>query len=267
LALKIAQQFSGEIIAADSRTIYKGMDIGTAKPTKEEQALVPHWGLDLIEPGQPYSAYQFKKYAEQKIAYIQKRGKLPILVGGTGLYIDSVLFDFDFVESANIKQRERLEKLNLEQLQELIKQKGYKMPENSQNRRYLIRTIERNGRIGGKSELRHGTLVVGLMPAAEQLKKYVYERAERYFKAGLLSETSNLLINYSEETLEKTQGIAYIAAIKMLKSEINQQQAQEMIQKKEWQYARRQRTWFKRNKFIRWFGSVEQAYEYTLSLF
>src|SRR5581483_4024824 len=109
LALKIAQKFNGEIIAADSRTIYKGMDIGTAKPSKEEQKIAPHWGLDLIEPGQAFSAYQFKAYAESKIKEIQKRGKLPILVGGTGLYIDSVLFDFGFTNSTDARQRTYLE--------------------------------------------------------------------------------------------------------------------------------------------------------------
>jgi tRNA dimethylallyltransferase len=266
LALKIAQQFNGEIIAADSRTIYKGMDIGTAKPTKKEQQMVPHWGLDLVEPGQTYSAYQFKNYANQKIAEIQKCGKLPILVGGTGLYIDAVLFDFDFVDVKSAHEREELEGLSTGQLQELITQKGYQMPGNHQNKRHLIRTIERKGRLGAKSGLRVDVLVTGLMPADEQLRKRIHERAEHYLKKGLLSETEGLLKGYSEEVLEKTQGIAYIAAIKMLKDEINQQQAQEMIQKKEWQYARRQRTWFRRNKFIHWYSSAEQAYKEISSI-
>src|SRR4051812_22066904 len=101
LALKVAQEFRGEIIAADSRTIYKGMDIGTAKPTKEEQQLAPHWGLDLVEPGQTFSVYQFKKYTEERIEEIKKRNKLPILVGGSGLYIDGILFGFEFMGSVN----------------------------------------------------------------------------------------------------------------------------------------------------------------------
>jgi tRNA dimethylallyltransferase len=116
LALKVAKEFNGEIIAADSRTIYKGMDVGTAKPTKKEQELIPHWSLDLVEPGQVYSAYQFKKYAESKIAEIKKRGKLPILVGGSGLYIDAVLFGFGFVEPASQGQCTELEKLTTQEL-------------------------------------------------------------------------------------------------------------------------------------------------------
>jgi tRNA dimethylallyltransferase len=84
LALKIAKKFNGEIIAADSRTIYIDMDIGTAKPTKSERKQVPHWGIDLIEPGETFSAYQFKQYAEEKIKEIQGHGNLPILVGARG---------------------------------------------------------------------------------------------------------------------------------------------------------------------------------------
>src|SRR3990167_2158954 len=96
LALEIAKKFNGEIICADSRTIYRGMDIGTAKPSKEEQAKVPHWGLDLVDPGQRYNVHQFKTYAEAKTEEIKGRGKLPIIVGGTGLYIDAVLFRYEF---------------------------------------------------------------------------------------------------------------------------------------------------------------------------
>src|ERR1700681_366809 len=104
LALRIAKKFNGEIIAADSRTIYKRMDIGTAKPSHKDQKLVVHWGLDLIEPGESFSAAQFKDYAEAKIAEIRSRGKLPILVGGTGLYIDSILFNFSFIKASKLRR-------------------------------------------------------------------------------------------------------------------------------------------------------------------
>jgi tRNA dimethylallyltransferase len=261
LALKVAQDFNGEIIAADSRTIYKGMDIGTAKPTKKEQELIPHWGIDLIEPGQFYNAYQFKKYAEAKIADIENRGKLPILVGGSGLYIDAVLFDFDFVETANNHQRLELEELNTEQLQKLIKKHGFELPENSQNRRHLIRTIEREGKIGNKRSLKNNTIVIGLNLPSSDLKKRIYSRAETYFASGLLQETKLLMNKYSVELLKKTHGIAYIATVGMLNNEITENEAIEIIQKREWQYARRQRTWFRRNKFIQWYESSELAYK------
>jgi tRNA dimethylallyltransferase len=261
LAFKIAQKFKGEIIAADSRTIYKGMDIGTAKPTKEEQELVKHWGIDLIDPGQSYSAYQFKKYAQEKFKDIQQRGKLPILVGGTGLYIDSVLFDFEFVESVAGEKREALEKLSTKELQNAIKSSNYPMPKNSQNRRHLIRTIERKGLVGGKSSIKDNALIIGLLPKTETLRERIDMRSKAYFHNGLVEETRILFAKYGEEVMQKTHGISYITVIKFLKGGISKKEAIQMIQKQEWQYARRQRTWFKRNKFIQWFESSEQAYE------
>ncbi|MEX1059318.1 MAG: isopentenyl transferase family protein, partial [Candidatus Saccharimonadales bacterium] len=145
LAFKIAQKYNGEIISADSRSIYKGMDIGTAKPTSNDQRQVPHWGLDLVEPGQSYSAYEFKKYAKSKIQEIKNRGRLPILVGGTGLYIDSVLFDFGFRAPPDPTRRAELEKLSVEELQGIIHEQGLPMAKNVQNPRHLIRIIETGG--------------------------------------------------------------------------------------------------------------------------
>lgn len=266
LALKVAQRFNGEIVAADSRTIYIGMDIGTAKPTKEEQELVPNWGLDLVEPGHSFSAYQFKKYAEAKIQDIQRRGKLPILVGGTGLYIDSVVFDFDFIAGSDPAKREELEQISTEQLQNIIQAKNYPKPENIRNRRHLIRTIEREGRTGGNSSVKDNALQIGILPEPQILQKRIDQRAQKYFDNGLLKETQKLLNRYGEEALLKTGGIAYMASFKVLNGELNTAQAVELIQKQEWQYARRQRTWFKRNKFIRWFDSADAAYKEIASI-
>jgi tRNA dimethylallyltransferase len=261
LALKIAQNFNGEIIAADSRTIYKGMDIGTAKPTKQEQELVPHWGIDLVEPGVAFSAYQFKKYAENKIVAIQKRGKLPIIVGGSGLYIDSVIFDFEFSNPADKTEREQLEKLSLDELQSIIKARGFALPENILNRRHLIRTIERKGETGSKRSLKNNTLIIGLDPGTETLKARIKERVDNFFEQGFISEVEQLLDKYGEQRILKTRGIGYGVAIKYIKGEITQQEAKNLFRTGDWQYARRQRTWFKRNKFIHWYESVGLAYK------
>ena len=96
VAIDIAKEIGGEIISADSRAIYKGLDLGTAKPTPEEQAQVPHWGIDLVEPGKRFTVADWKQYAEQKIAEIKNRGHVPMIVGGTGLYIDALVFDYQF---------------------------------------------------------------------------------------------------------------------------------------------------------------------------
>ena len=105
VSIKIAKAIGGEIISADSRAIYKGMDIGTAKPTKEEQAGIPHYALDLVEPGERFTVADWKSYAEEKIKEIKTRGHVPIIVGGTGLYIDALIYDYQFSEQKNCSDR------------------------------------------------------------------------------------------------------------------------------------------------------------------
>ena len=134
VAIELAGRFDGEIICADSRTIYKGMDVGTAKPSAKEQAAVPHWGLDLVEPGERFTAADFQRYAVAKIAEFRARGRVPFLVGGTGLYVDAVLFGYEFGPEATARQRQELEGWSLLQLQEYCVKNNIKLPENSQNK-------------------------------------------------------------------------------------------------------------------------------------
>lgn len=107
VAIEIAQKIGGEIISADSRAIYKGMDIGTAKPSKKEQKLVPHFGIDLVQPGERFTVADFKAYAEQKIKEIRTRGHTPMVVGGTGLYIDALIYNYSFTEKAKKSYSDR----------------------------------------------------------------------------------------------------------------------------------------------------------------
>ncbi|MEK7562002.1 MAG: tRNA (adenosine(37)-N6)-dimethylallyltransferase MiaA [Patescibacteria group bacterium] len=263
LSLKIAKEFDGEIICADSRTVYKGIDIGTAKPTKQDRAKVKHWGLDLVEPGQRFTAYRFKKYAQAAISDINSRGKLSILVGGTGLYIDSVIFDFGFRDDANLLKRQKLESLSVLELQEIIKKAGYKISENSQNKRHLIRAIETKGRAGArKSSLPKGVILVGILPPDGVIKEQVGQRAEQIFANGVLSETKKLVRKYGKEAIAETGGIAYKICLEILAGKIIEAEAIEKFKKADWQYARRQKTWFRRNKFIHWFSDAEQASNY-----
>jgi tRNA dimethylallyltransferase len=231
LAIRIAKEFNGEIIAADSRTIYKGMDVGTAKPASVDQEEIPHWGLDLVEPGQRYSAYDFQKYANDKIKRIRRRGKLPVLVGGTGLYIDSVLFDFKFSPAGSERD--------------------------PRNPRHLKKT--------GKPadvQIRPGVLLVGLMPPDDTLRDNIARRAEDMFDQGVIDETRRLLQAYGEQALAGTAGIIYRIILQLIKGQISAEEALERFKYADWQYARRQKTWFKRNPHIQWFGSAEVAYKF-----
>lgn len=262
LALRIAQRFNGEIIAADSRTTYKNVDIGTAKPTKKDRRLVPHWGLDLVEPGQPFAAKQFKDYANQKIKEIRDRGHLAVLVGGTGLYVDSVVFDFRFRPAAAAGRRHELERKSIEELQEEVEAGGYEMPQNRLNRRHLIRVIESGGVIGGRrTNPLPGTMMVGLMPPPALLRQRIDERAENMFKANVLEETQKLIKRYGKDAA-KSAGIIYSICADVIGGELGEEEAINLCKIRDWQYSRRQRTWFKRNPYIHWFEDVEIAERY-----
>lgn len=262
LALKVAKTYRGEIIAADSRTIYKGLDIGTAKPSIAEQAAVPHWGLDLVEPSQTYSAKRFKDYALGKIKDIQARDKLPILVGGTGLYVDAVVFEFGFRPSPALAERQTLDVLGLSELQHITKKLSYQMPANPKNRRHLIRNIERKGRAGTQKPMASSTLLVGIIPSDETLKRRINDRANKMFDTGVVQETSWLAQRYGRQVASGTAGIVYGICLQLIEGKVDMEQAKDLFKRADWQYARRQKTWFKRNEHIKWFDDIYSAQRY-----
>ena len=165
VAIDLAKRIGGEIISADSRAFYTGMDIATAKPSIKERQGIKHWGIDLINPGKKYSIAEFKVYCKEKIADIKSRGLIPIVVGGSGLYADSVIFDYD-LKSRKPKEDDadtKLQKLSVFELQELIKEKGIGFPENYKNKRYLIRWLENDGKMGeDRDEINSDYLVFGV---------------------------------------------------------------------------------------------------------
>ncbi|OYW84146.1 tRNA dimethylallyltransferase, partial [Candidatus Saccharibacteria bacterium 32-49-10] len=135
LAIELAEEFHGEIICADSRTIYKNMNIGTAKPTQAEQDRVSHWAIDIVPPGERFTAADFKEYALEKIDEIRRHGHVPFLVGGTGLYIDAVIFDYKFGADANMSLRQQLNEKSVSELQSYCREHNIPLPENHLNKR------------------------------------------------------------------------------------------------------------------------------------
>jgi tRNA dimethylallyltransferase len=256
VAMQIAQERNGEIVCADSRTVYIGMDIGTNKPSKEDQALVPHHLLDVAKPNHKFSVADFQKQASAVIADIQARGKLAILVGGTGLYVDAVLYNYS-LRPSNTEARKDFEKLKVAQLQELITEQGLPMPENAQNPRHLIRTLETGGEQPKREPLRPNTLVLGFMPASEDLKARIIAQVDRMFEQGLEQEVKGLSKKYSWQA-EAMKGIGYREWRSYFEGKQTLEKTKELIVKDTWQYARRQRTWFKRNPDIHWDSPVEQ---------
>ncbi len=252
LAIELAQQFDGEIICADSRTIYKHMDIGTAKPSAEEQVLVPHWGLDLVEPGQPFSAADFKQYALQKIDEIRARGHVTFLVGGTGLYIDAIIFDYQFGEPADAQRRQELEKMSIQELNDYCIKNNVKLPENTQNKRYLIRAIEQNGiNTTRTSTTIDNCIVVGIATENETLKSRIKARSEHLFETGMVEEAIMLGEKYGWES-EAMTGNIYPLVKQFLDGELNEDELKDKFVTADWRLAKRQMTWLKRNKCIHW---------------
>ena len=211
MGIKLAKKFNGEIICADSRTVYKGMDIGTAKPTKVEQDDIPHHLLDVVEPNEKYNAARFQEDANRLINEITERKKLPIIVGGTGLYIDSVIFNYDFDN----------------------------------------KTME---------ELRSNTLVIGMKRDREELMDRIEQRIDNMLKAGLIDEVKRIGEDYGYET-EAMTGIGYRAFADYIKGKKTLEQAKKDFVRGDKLLAKRQRTWFKRNKSIHWVNNSGEAVE------
>ena len=259
-AMRIAEEFNGEIICADSRTIYKGMDIGTAKPTTEDQARVPHWGLDLVQPGERFTAADFKEYANKTIADIRARGRLPILVGGTGLYVDGVIFDYEFTKPQP-KLRAQLEALTLDELKEYCANNNITLPENHQNRRHVITAIERKNTSAKRlAEPLSNSLVVGITTNRDELRTRIATRAEQLFASGMIEEAQKLGATYGWDS-EAMTGNIYPLVHQFLNGEIDEPTLKQKFINADWQLAKRQLTWLKRNQFIHW-KTLDEAYEF-----
>jgi tRNA dimethylallyltransferase len=252
VAIELAEQLGGEIICADSRTIYTGTDIGTAKPSHEDQAKVPHWGLDLVKPGEPFSAADFKDYAVQKIAEIRARGNTPFLVGGTGLYIDGVIFDFTFGPPADLKKRAEYEKMSLSELHNYCIQNNILIPENDQNKRYVIRAIEQKDISTKRRDTPiNNCIIVGIATDRATLRKRINTRSEQLFASGVIDETKALAEQYGWDNQAMT-GNMYRLIHDYVLGTATIDELYRRNEMADWHLSKRQLTWFKRNSFIQW---------------
>ena len=243
-AIRLARLIGGEVICADSRTVYRGMDIGTAKPTEPERAGVPHWGLDLIEPDQRYSLYDFQRYAMAKIAEIRQRQHVPLLVGGSGLYINSVIYDYRLVGGDyDPTARAELEKLPPDELRQLAIRRGAKLSRDLDNKRRLIRSLETGGVSNNCGYLSRQTIVIGIAVDKEKLSQRISERAEQMLERGLVDETERLIARYG--MVEPLRRNAYGVVAKYLTGQIYEAELIEQISTKDRQLAKKQLTWWR----------------------
>ena len=261
LAIRLAEQCNGEIICADSRTIYKGMDIGTAKPTPEERTIVPHWGLDIAEPGERFTVADFKEYTEQKIQEIRAHGRIPFLVGGTGLYIDAVVFDFEFAGELDDELRTKLMRMNVDELQKYCEKNNVLLPENNQNKRYIIRAIERkNNDLKRRDTPQDNTIIVGITTDKQILRTRIEYRAEQLFSNNVVEEATLLGKKYGWES-EAMTGNVYPLVRKYLEGRQSETELKYEFAMSDWRLAKRQMTWLRRNPYIVW-GTLKASEHY-----
>lgn len=255
LALELARQLEGEIICADSWTVRREVNIGTAKPTAEALALVPHHLLDVAGPDEDFTAAVFKRLAQAAITDIINRGKLPIMVGGTGLYIDGVIYDFDFLPSGDPQARQTLNLLSNEQLLQKIADAGIELGATDiRNKRRLIRLIETNGAKPTRQDLRPNTLIVGLQTDRDQLNARIEQRVDTMLATGLEQEVAGLADRYGWDC-EALKGVGYAQWRNYFLGTQSLVNTRTKIIKATQDLAKRQRTWFKRNKSIHWLST------------
>lgn len=271
LAVHIAQTFDGEVISADSRQVYQGLDIGTEKITTEEMGGVPHHLIDCVDPLESYTAFDFKKDAEQCIAEIAQRNHAPVIAGGTLFYIETLLGRKNSPEIApNPDLRAVLEKLPAETLFEMLKTKDLRRAQaiDSKNPRRLVRALEIVDALGVvpeevDSECPYEIFIVGISVPVEILKERIAKRLRETLQKGLVAETQMLLKKgISEERLSEI-GLEYRVVLSYLRGEIEEEDLAQKLIDKVWQYAKRQRTWLKRVEGTHWYdaGEKEQIVE------
>ena len=227
VSIKIAKAIDGEIISADSRAIYKGMDIGTAKPTREEQSQVPHWGLDLVEPGERFTVSDWKQFAEAKIKDIKARGKVPIVVGGTGLYIDALIYNYHFKGPT-----------------------GQKVGDFEQKT------------CSDRTDVKSDYLVIGIKCSTPELRSRLEKRIAQMFCLELYAETNKLVQKFGWGSQAMKSNI-YQYAWKYLQGELSLEEAKKQCFYADWHLAKRQMTWFKRNDKITWL-ELDNIYPFVL---
>ncbi len=264
LALELAKKYDGEIICADSRTIYSGMDIGTAKPTREERARVSHHLLDIVEPGERFTVHDFQRLAMETIRNIRQRGNIPFLVGGTGLYIDSVTLGYEFVNDDPEKRRVLSDK-SIEELVVMIKNQRLSLPFNYKNKRHLIQVLMQGTKpIKSNSIPYKNTHVVAIATETSMLERRLRSRTKDMFSSGALREAKELGEMYGWEN-EAMTGNIYPILRQVINGSMSREEAEELIIIRDRQLAKRQITWLKRHEYVRCL-SLGDAREYIKQL-
>ncbi len=277
LAVELAKKVNGEIISADSMQIYKEMNIGTAKVNKEEMQGVQHYLVDFVSPDERYSVSNFKKDAERAIEEILAKGKTPIVVGGTGLYIDSLIYGIEFQdEEVDLEYREKLNKIadeegleNLHKMAQKIDPEAMKKISINDKKR-IIRVLEIYHKTGKtkteqelqsrKNEVKYEYKVFAITMDREKLYERIEKRVDSMIEQGLIEEVKQILNKYHTFPTAM-QGLGYKEVVEYLEGSCTKEEMIEKIKKETRHYAKRQLTWFRKNKETIWLDGEKSTDE------
>ena len=268
LSIKLAEQINGEIISADSMQIYKNMDIGTAKPTEKERNGIKHYLLDFVSPDEIYSVAQYKKDAKKAVEKILEKGKTPIIVGGTGLYIDSLIYEIEYSNiNIDLNYRKELENIVQEKGLEELYEKALKidptaMEKISRNdKKRIMRVLEIYKSTGKtkteqeiesrKKEVEYDYHVFAINWDREILYQRINKRVDLMIQKGLIEEVKNILEKYKNFPTAM-QGLGYKEVVDFLNEIYTKEEMIEKIKMETRRYAKRQLTWFRKNKQTSW---------------
>lgn len=277
-SIALAQQLKGEIISGDSMQVYRGLDIGTAKIKREEMAGIPHHLLDIREPQEGFSAVEFKELADQAIAQIRQRGKLPLIVGGTGFYINSLIYEYHFGEAVTDEAyRREMMVLAEQQGKEMLHRRLAAVDEKSAARLHVndvkrvIRALEVYHVTGkplsemengvNKQRLRYPTIYLALGMERAKLYERINQRVDLMIEQGLVEETKQALAAGTAPTALSMTSLGYRQIVQYLQGEISLEQAIEWIKRDTRHFAKRQLTWFRHDPNIIWVMKDGQSEE------
>lgn len=266
-AVELAQRFSGEVISADSRQVYRSLDIGTAKITKEEMQGIPHHLIDVANLSSTYTAVDFKNQAQEAILMITERGNLPIITGGTFFYIDALLGRSSLPEVApNSDLRTELEQLpNAQLFERLLKQDPRRAASiDPHNKRRLVRALEIAHALGSVPEAEvqespYDVLTLGLMSEKDELRSKFEQRARTWLHAGFTNEVRSLLDSGVSRERLREMGFEYQLGLDLIENALTEEAFVQKFIEKNWQYAKRQRTWLKRDQNIVWVDQTQKS--------
>ncbi|MBB6452836.1 tRNA dimethylallyltransferase [Salirhabdus euzebyi] len=278
LSVELAKRFNGEVISGDSMQIYKGLDIGTAKVTKEEMQGIPHYMIDIKEPDEAFSAAEFQENVQHYINEIHNDGRLPIIVGGTGLYIQSTLYAFNFSEQKRDEnfEKEMRQEIALhgmdkvyDKLRRVDPQQAEKIHPN--NVRRVIRALEIYETTGlTMSELHakqleespYEPILIGLQMDREELYSRINKRVDQMMDEGLLEEVKSLY-NAGLKEAQSMSGIGYKEFVPYLEGQLTLEETVEQLKQNSRRYAKRQYTYFKNKLNVRWYTVSEETIDST----